>query len=172
MFRGLLLAGFMTLVVADSSSAQSAPPPPTKASDFVMVASQTDEYERQAGALAGQKGKEAKVRDFGKLMVTDHTKTSQDLMAAAMKDGLTPPPGPPMLRPDQTQMLSALRNATSNFDRTYIGQQVKVHQNALKVMQTYASKGDKPALKAAAAKTEGIVRHHLMLAEQIKKGMK
>jgi putative membrane protein len=176
--KPLLICGAVVALgtpgLAQQGPGTAAPPQATTSSlpaapssmDFVRMAAQTDEYERQAGQLAVSRATNAEVRDFGKMMVSDHTATSADLIKAAQEAGLKPPPPPP-LHPDQQKMIAALQSG-AKFDATYIDQQVQAHREALALMQVYASNGADAPLRAAAAKTAPIVQHHLMMAEQIK----
>ena len=131
---------------------------------FVTAAAQTDEYERRAGHLAGRMGVSPRVREFGTMMVQDHTKTTQDLQAAIRRTGHAVPP-PPALTGRQLQMLEQLRGAGRNFDMVYLQQQVQAHQEALDLMQAYARDGHNPILKDAARQTAPLVQHHLQMAQ-------
>lgn len=131
---------------------------------FVTAAAQTDEYERRAGHLAERMGMSPRVREFGTMMVQDHTKTTQDLQAAIRRTGHTVPPPPP-LTGRQQQMLAQLKGAGRGFDMVYLQQQVQAHEQALDLMQTYAREGHNPILKDAAAQTAPLVKHHLDMAQ-------
>jgi putative membrane protein len=134
--------------------------------DFIAIASQADEYERQAGRLASRKAMSAQVRAFGARMAHDHARTTSDLQAAIRKSGMAPAPA--SLRPDQQQMLAQLRSASgAGFDRTYIAQQVQVHRQVLAVMSAYARGGGDPNIKAVAARATPIVEHHLRMAQRL-----
>jgi putative membrane protein len=139
---------------------QAAPGQALPSADYLRMAAQSDEYERQAGQLAMANGSSSMVKDFGRMMVQDHTKSSTDLSQAARTAGLTPPPA--ALRPDQEQMLTQLRRTSgTEFDRTYVGQQVMAHQEALMLHSNYAAGGQDAPLKAAAAMIVPVVQHHL-----------
>lgn len=178
MIRTFAFAGAAALLVASAAPAFAQHrdgPPPGAASDefrndntqhFVMAAAQTDEYERRAGRLAQQMGVSNRVRDFGGMMVTDHTRTTQDLKAAIRRANHTPPPPPP-LTDAQQRMLGELRNAGRGFDFVYLRQQVQAHQEALSLMQDYAATGRNPVLRDAARQTVPLVRHHLEMAQRL-----
>jgi putative membrane protein len=87
--------------------------------------------------------------------------------AAAMKSGLKPKP--PMMTSDQQAMLKQLRAASGSArDSAYVDQQKTAHQQALALHQGYAGSGDKPALKAAAAKIVPVVQHHIDMLNGMK----
>ena len=70
---------------APPQAATSPSPPAPSSLDFVQMAAQTDEYERQAGQLAISRATNTQVRGFGKMMVSDHTATSADLMKGRLR---------------------------------------------------------------------------------------
>lgn len=138
---------------------------PTSAQGFVDQASASDMYEVEAGKLAQQMGKSQAVKDFGAMMVKDHTKSSSDLKTAAGKaSGVTVNP---KLTAKQQADLDALKNAGANFDATYKQQQVAAHQAALTLLQGFAQGGDDPALKDFASKTAPVVEGHLAEAQKL-----
>ena len=54
-----------------------------------MKASQGGMTEVEAGKLAQEKGASQDVKDFGAMMVKDHTQNNEDLMALAQTKGVT-----------------------------------------------------------------------------------
>ena len=166
MIRTILLAGVATAWLAGPALSQpSAPAPPTP--EFIKAAASTDEFERQEGRMAESDGASARVRDFGAMMVRDHTNTTMALKAAIHRAGL-PPPAAPTLSAQQQSNVAALRGLHgAAFDRAYMQQQIEAHQTALGVMQAYAAGGDNQVLRKAAGDTVPIVRRHLEMARHI-----
>ena len=189
MIRTLAFAGATALLIVSAApaSAQYRPGPPPGAgpagpgpSDefrgertqrFVTAAAQSDEFERRAGHLAERMAVSNRVREFGAMMVQDHTKTTEDLKAAIRRSGHTPPPPPP-LRPDQERMLGDLRGAGRNFDFVYLQQQVRAHQEALNLMQDYARDGRNAVITEAARNTVPLVQHHLDMAQRLQSSVR
>lgn len=66
---------FATLLLITGASAAQAP----TTEDFVKAVAISDMFEIQSGQLASDKAENADVRSFGKQMVNDHTKTSDEL---------------------------------------------------------------------------------------------
>lgn len=133
---------------------------PTDAMGFLAMAGASDLYEIQSSQAALQKSQNAEVRRMADMMIADHTRTTQTLMAAAQTAGMTPPP--PQLMPMQQQMIAQLQSAdAAGFDRLYVNQQVQAHQMALNLHQTYARDGDTPQLRTAAQGAVPIVSGHL-----------
>jgi putative membrane protein len=152
--------------MADANAAAAADAAlPTDAQHFVDMASASDMYEVEAGKLAQDMGKSQEVKDFGEMMVTDHTKSTADLKAAAANvEGVTVNP---QLTPKQQSDLDALKAAGDSFDSVYKTQQVAAHQQALSLLQNYASAGDQQALKDFASKTAQVVQTHLEHAQML-----
>ena len=165
MIRTMALAGFASLCLVAPTLAQTGAALPT--GDFIKAAATTDEFERLEGRMAERDGASARVRDFGKMMVRDHTNTTMALKQAIHSAGL-PIPGTPHLTPEQEANVSALKGLHgTDFDHAYIQQQIQAHQTALGVMQAYAAGGENPTLRKAAASTVPIVQHHLAMARKI-----
>ena len=171
MIRTLAVVGATTLLLATSAPvfAQPAPPPGApgvSTRDFVTSAAQSDEFERREGHMAQTMARSHRVQAFGAMMVRDHTKSTQDLQGALRRAGRPVPPPPP-LTTDQMGMLDQLRHAGPGFDGVYLQQQVQAHQQALGLLQGYARGGDNPILRDAARQTIPMVRHHLMMAQDL-----
>lgn len=132
---------------------------------FVNNAAMGDMYEIQAGRIAEKKGQSAGVKDFGKMMVTDHTALSNEMKPLITAAGKTPPPA---LDERRKGMLDNLNAApASDFDKVYLDQQEAAHNEALTLMQGYADHGDNAGLKAAAAKAVPKVQAHLDKVKQL-----
>lgn len=135
---------------------------PMAAADFVTKAGASDLYEQRSSKLVLQSTKNPKVRSFAQQMVTDHGKTTAEVKAAAAKAGMKPKP--PALDAAKTKMIQELTAAKGEArDRLYLQQQKTAHQEALTLHQGYSASGDKPKLKAVAAKAVPIVEHHIQM---------
>jgi len=167
MIRSILLGGAVALTLATPSVFAQATGQALPTQAFITAAAQTDEFERREGRLAETQAEDPKVKAFGAKMVKAHTMTTQKLKMAIREAGMTVPPPPP-LTDDQKQMLKTLRGLHgADFDKTYIDQQVQVHQMALGVMQAEAAGGSDPTIRQAAANTAPIVQDHLTMAQAL-----
>lgn len=165
MVKVMLFAAAASLFLSSRALAQTSPALSTPA--FIKAAAQTDAFERDEGRLAAARGSTGSVRDFGKMMVTDHTKTTEALKAA-LRTAKLPSPPPPTLSTEQRHNLATLRSLHgAAFDKAYIEEQITTHQAALGVMQGYAAGGQNAVLRKAAGDTVPIVERHLKLAQQI-----
>jgi putative membrane protein len=157
-------------------SSNPPPPPPAAAVDlnnplmapgYMAMAGSSDQFEIQSGQLALQMSQNPAVRNFSNMIIADHTRSTQMVMAAAQSAGLNPPP--PALLPPQQSMLDQLRAAGSgpSFDMAFQQAQVSAHQQALQLHQNYATQGDVPALRTVAGQIVPIVQMHLQQAQAL-----
>jgi putative membrane protein len=166
----------MMLYLAALGACQNAPPPgppvppvdlnsPLFAPRFLEVAASSGQFEIQSSQLALQMSQNPGVRTFAQRMITDHSQMSSQMAAAASSAGLMTPP--PALLPEHQAVLDQLRAAGPNFDLAYKDAQVNGHGQALTVMQNYASGGDVPALRSAAADAVPMIQSHLAMAQSL-----
>jgi putative membrane protein len=160
-----LLAGCNTMGMgagasADASARMSGDMTPENRTAYVEMAASSDMYEIQSSQIAMSRAQNPAMRNFAQMMISDHTNTSQQLMAAAQAAGL--PPMTPRLLPMHAEMLSRLQSLSgASFDREYSRQQLMAHQQALALHSNYASRGDTPALRVVAGSATPVVRRHL-----------
>jgi putative membrane protein len=144
---------------------------PTMAKDYVNQAAMSDMFEVQAGKVATQKSKDTEVKNFAEQMVKDHTQTTDMLKQALSQDNkdITPPTD---LDGAHKQMLTRLEDASdADFNKAYMDMQVQGHQQALKLHETYASRGDDPKLKSFAKEVVPKIKEHLAMAQRIDRGL-
>ena len=152
------LFGFM----GTFAGAQSLPMTPQ---DFASTAASSDIFEIQSSEIALQKGQSDQVKEFAQMMIDDHTKASEELKAAAAKDGATVPAE--LLEAHRVQ-LETLNNAPeSGFDAAYLQAQVGAHEEAIALMTGYAKDGEDGALKAHAEKAAPVIQKHLEHVQMI-----
>jgi putative membrane protein len=145
------------------SHAQSATPD-TATANFVTNAAKGGLMEVNSGKLATQKGKSAEVKKFGAQMVADHSKANDELTAIVnAKKWNIPKPPATAIAPDA--MLNSSTGA--DFDRSYVNMMVKDHKKTVLLFERAASSLPDPQLKAFAAKTLPVLKHHYMEIQQI-----
>lgn len=151
----LLAAGCLVALSASPALAQS-----MSSSTYVMKAGAGDLYERESSKLVAGSTTNADLKSFAQMMVSDHTKSTAMVKAAAMKSKLHPKP--PRLDAKQSSDLAALRAARgSDRDALYISQQKVAHQDALMLQQDEAANGTSKPLMMAAGKIVPVVQHHI-----------
>ncbi len=153
----------------DANPAATVPTPANEASapDFVQKAAVGDMFEIQSSKIALQRSTNKDVKDFARMMISGHTKTTADLKAAIKASGqaLTPPAALP---DDKQAALDDLKKADAkDFDKKFMDAQVDGHQQALDLMARYTKDGDVAPIKDFAAKTGPVVQQHLDKAKAI-----
>src|SRR6195952_5027896 len=111
------------------------------------------------GKMASAKGTDAKVIDFGKMMVMDHGKANAELMSIAKFKNITLPSGLDAEHQAKSDSLSKLSG--QDFDKGYVQVMIEGHKKTLMLMQSEASGGQDAQMKAFSAKTAPVVQMHL-----------
>ena len=138
--------------------------------EFATKAAVGGMAEVEFSKLAIGKTTDVKIKDFANMMVNDHGKANEELMAIATTKNITLP----AVLDDEHQKKTAelTGKSGSDFDKAYVDAMVDGHQNALKLMEDEAKDGKDPELQAFAATTAPTVQSHLNLINKIKEGMK
>jgi putative membrane protein len=132
---------------------------------FVETALKGGMSEVDLGQLAAKSGKSADVKQFGQMMVTDHTRLGNKMKVVAGQIGVTPP-----------SMQSASGMATEaklkvlsgdSFDKAYISAMLKDHEEDLADFQKEEANATSPAVKAAAKQGETVISRHLAMIKKI-----
>jgi putative membrane protein len=134
---------------------------------FVTEAYEGGMAEVALGQLATEKASNAKVKDFGQRMMTDHGKANDELKALAASKNITLPTKLNAKQQATKDRLSKLSG--SAFDRAYVNDMVKDHQADSAAFHKEASSGQDPEIKAWAAKTGVVVDEHLKMVQDIQK---
>lgn len=132
---------------------------------FLMNASEGGMAEIQLGQLASEKAQNPKVKAFGRKMVRDHTRLSNELLPFATKDGVPPPTG---LTPDdkaEWQKLNGLSGA--DFDKEYVAFMMKDHQHDQMAFQQEASSTQDGLLKMTVQKGLKVVEMHRAMVDKL-----
>ena len=142
---------------------------PMTTESFVTNAAISDMYEIQAGQIAQTKGQSAGVKDFGKMMVTDHTAMSNTMKPLVRAAGVTAPTGLDERRKGLIDNLNAA--APADFDKVYLNQQEAAHNEALTLHRGFADNAEHPELAAHAQAVVEPVSMHLDRAEALRETM-
>ena len=141
-----------------------------KTEDFIKEAATSDMLEIESSKIAEQKGN-AEEKKFAAQMITDHTKTSEELKGLAsgdLKAAL-----PTSLDDASQKKLDKLRDTKpEDFASQYDPMQVSAHKDAVSLFERYAKGGDDAKLKDWAGKTLPALQHHLEMAQAIDKNRK
>jgi len=137
---------------------------------FATAAANGGMAEVALGKLAQEKGASESVKSFGAMMVTDHGKANDELMAIAKTKNITLPATVDAEHQKKMDDLSKLTG--KDFDKAYVDAMVDGHKKTLSLMQDEAKNGKDADLKAFAAKTAPVVQSHLDAINKIHDSMK
>jgi putative membrane protein len=142
----------------------------TDASAFAREAAIHGNAEVQLGELAAHRGQSADVKQFGQMMVKDHTKASDELKSAVKPYGIQLPADTDAEHKNLFATLSS--KSGTEFDREYIAAMVKGHEKVKDMLEDEAGKtgakaGAEMAVSQWASKTLPAVEQHLEKAKQI-----
>jgi putative membrane protein len=155
---------FVLAVIVGGHGALAQTPIPPSPNDFVMAASQSNQYEILAARVASVQSQDPRVRTFAQKMIQEHTRLSQDLRNAAVASGLRAPDSG--MSSDQAMLLSGLQGLRGrDFDKTYARQQELAH--AVAVAESFATAGSDPDLRKAAQSALPSIREHLKMAQDV-----
>jgi putative membrane protein len=137
--------------------------------NFATAAANGGMTEVALGKLALTKTANLAIKDFATMMVTDHGKANDELMAIAKKKNISLP-----AEPDSSSMKKKdelMKKMGTDFDKAYVSAMIDGHKKTLDLMNDEAKNGKDADLKDFAAKTAPIVKIHLDAIEKIKKNM-
>jgi len=139
-------------------------------SEFMTKVSDVGMTEVKLGQMAQDKATSQRVKDFGAMMVKDHTAAGDELKNMARQKNVTLPE---TMSNDHQKKTDDLNKKTGkDFDKAYIKAMVDGHQSAVSDFEK-ASKNTKDAdVKAWVDKTLPTLRMHLDSAKAIQKSLK
>jgi putative membrane protein len=117
------------------------------------------------GALAQTKASDPSVKDFAAMMVKDHTAANEQLATLAASKSVKLPSGPGMEADAKRAELKLLSG--HEFDKSYISNQIKAHEDTVKLLQKEIASGQDVDAKAFAQKVLPTVQAHLTAADKL-----
>jgi putative membrane protein len=115
--------------------------------------------EVDAGHLAQDKGNSQKVKDFGAMMVKDHSAANEKLQALASSKNVTLPTSASVGQMATKAKLDVLSGDT--FDKSYVKGQISAHRDTIALFRKEMSSGQDADAKAFATATLPTLRAHL-----------
>lgn len=142
---------------------------PLSDQDFVAAAAVANRFEIQSAELALARAGDARLKEFARMMLTDHKAALRELEAAAKEAGVAMPTEPALDQSHATK-ISALesRKDPTNFDQAYRTDQMHAHQQAMTLLEMYQRTGTKNSLRVWATKTLPVVKKHLEMLATMK----
>jgi len=105
---------------------------------IVAIFDAANTWDIETGALAKKRGTTKEIRDFGAMLVHDHTTVRQQGRDLAKKLGVTPTPLKNFgMAADHASAMKALKSASHNeFDRAFLTHEVAYHKAVLDTVTT------------------------------------
>jgi putative membrane protein len=156
----------------DSSRGTSSIPASVSKDDAAFVVNTADAgmTEIQAGQLAENQGMAKDVKDYGAMMVKDHTAAADKLKMIASNKNITLPAS---LSPDASKEVTDLQKKQGkDFDKAYIDQMISDHKKVISAFEKESKNGSDADIRGFADSTLHVLRHHLDEAEKCHKMMK
>jgi len=151
---------------ADTTSIANNYAPDKESLNFVTKAASGGMLEVQLGQLAQQKAKSQRVKDFGSMMVTDHSKANNELKSLASSQNITVSSA---MLPDHQKhydMMSKMSGA--DFDKHYIDMMLDDHKADINEYRKAANRSGNDVFKSFAGKTLPTLQKHLDSAQAIR----
>jgi len=140
-----------------------------KTHNFINDAAMGGMAEVELGKLAQEKAMSQRVKNFGEMMVRDHSAANDDLKAICRQKNVTPPTDMGKHK-DHYNDLSKKNGA--DFDKAYMKMMVDDHQDDIKAFEKIAENGTDPDVKTFASQKLPTLRKHLDSAKAINKSLK
>jgi len=134
---------------------------------FIRDAALGGMAEVELGKLAQEKASSDAVKQFGERMVTDHTKANDDLKKLADAESVSIPTALDSKHQSRIDKLSKLSG--TDFDRAYIKDELKDHEQDVREFQEEAQGGSDASVKDFASKTLPTLQDHLAAVKGLSK---
>lgn len=137
---------------------------------FAVEAANGGMAEVALGQLAVQKGTSQQVKDFGAMMVKDHSAAGEKLKALAKDKGISLPQG---ISDDEKKLKDHLTaQSGDDFDKAYVKAMVEDHQEDIKSFEVAVTQLKDPELKGFATQTLPTLKMHLAAIQKIQTSAK
>jgi putative membrane protein len=134
-------------------------------SSFFTNAAEGGMAEVDAGKLAQQKAGNPDLKDFGAMMVKDHSAANAKLQAIAASQNVKLPSSASVMQMASKKELQMMSG--DSFDKAYIKDQVKAHEDTMELFKKEIATGKDPQARDFATATLPTVQAHLAKIKQI-----
>jgi putative membrane protein len=134
---------------------------------FILAAAQGGMTEVKLGELISKNGKRDDVKEFGQMMVKDHTAINDDLKSLAAQKGVTLPDSLDAKHQGMVDKMAALTG--SKFDHAYITGMIKDHKMDAKEFKAESAETKDADIKSFVDKSIPVVDEHLKRITAMKK---
>lgn len=137
--------------------------------EFAVEAAHGGMMEVKFGELAQANASSAAVKDFGAMMVKDHSAAGDELKTIAQAKNISLPAA---LNEDAQKAYDDLAaKKGKDFDKAYVDMMQDDHEKDIKEFEEEANDGKSAELKAFAAKVLPVIKKHKEKIDAIKKAM-
>jgi putative membrane protein len=164
---GALVGGALVFFSGAAFSGDEKAKPALSDQDFVRIVGTVNAAEIEMGKLASERSSNVDVKDYGRVLETDHTKAQVELRILAKMKGLDVPTVPDSEHMKTHERLSKLEGAA--FDREFLKAMVAGHKKAIGDVSGYVKDGRDQELKDYATKILPDLQHHLDVATKLEK---
>ena len=138
--------------------------------DFMVKVADVGMTEVRLGRMAQDKAMNQRVKDFGSMMVKDHTAAGDDLKSLASKKNVALPE---TVSNDHQMKIDALdKKSGKDFDKDYMDEMVKGHVATVDDFEKASKDTKDPDVKSWIDKTLPVLQMHLDSAKAIKRALK
>jgi putative membrane protein len=143
---------------------------------LVTLLHHVNQDEIAAGKLAQEKGNIPEIKDYGRKLVTDHTRADKDLLAAASKAGLKPNDSElaahdkEMMSVDKKKMDQIRRLSGSEFDKAFAEEMSRDHEHMISMLRD-AKKQVSAPMRELVDSTIPMLQEHKDLADKASKSV-
>jgi putative membrane protein len=130
---------------------------------FATNAAESGLAQAQLGLLAENRAQNPDIQEFGRRMVTDHTRLDDELRLTAAAEGFSLPQQLPERYEALYQVLQ--RESGPLFDEEYLQDMVREHKAAIVLFERQVKSGTDMALKGFAEKALPLLQNHLKQAQ-------
>jgi putative membrane protein len=135
--------------------------------NFILAAAQGGMTEVKLGELAATNGMRDDVKEFGQMMVKDHTAINDNLKALAAQKGVTLPESLDAKHQGMVDKMAALTGP--GFDNAYINGMIKAHQKDARAFKAESAATQDADIKNFLDKSIPVVEAHLQHVTTMKK---
>jgi putative membrane protein len=137
--------------------------------DFAKEAAAGGLMEVELGNIAVKNSSTQQIKDFGKMMVDDHSKANEQLKALASVKNIDLPT---MVTSDQQKKIDKLSKQTgADFDKDYVKMMIDDHKEDIDHFKDALDKAKDPDVKSFISNTLPVLQKHLDAIQAIDKKM-
>ena len=133
--------------------------------DFVLQAEKDSIQERVLGRMAQEQSQNDAVKDYGKMLVKDHSDALKKLVDLMNKNGMAQPKGLPEERSEAVKKLQGLSGPA--FDKEFLNMMVTNHQKAINEFRHQAATAQNADVRDYAKSVLPTLEKHLKDAEDL-----